>query len=495
MAETKTQTTEEPTIEEIIAAAKKGLESQEWLKMLAAPITNSPGAYALRKAIEAGEMIIEYQKRKSDEFKTDIQEIKDKANYAPRGSVQTLCSENGSITLQDDGTISLAAGTVSHLALDPGGNLTTENVATSVKTNFVSVDADDIVINNHKLNQKLYELADFKKIKNTYDGSTQIAGNLTMLGTVLVKAWEPNLQRYVLVRRQVNIPVFSPSVGGAAVHPGLNITPDTEFIRKFRSSLNQTGISTYSDLMSSLQASRAAAISEQEKATAAQNEEIKKANEAKQATSMTTLTGQNPATTGASQVAAGTAAQPGSSGQNMTPASKPAVDGWDAANNRPNDPEAYWYNVKCKSHKFYVMKGHTTVETWNCNYSSFGTVEKKISGDQKTPLGVFKISTVIKNNMANDKLPSGCKIPNATGVFGPYFMDISVGFGIGVHGDYPSEDAKGTKCLLNDAPFGKDAVEGQGSTHGCIRLSNADVTTMATKYANMKPGQYIKIEA
>lgn len=294
---------QEITIEEITAAAKQGLNSDAWQKIMAVPLDTDSAAYDLRKAIINGETVVAYQKQKNDDFTVSREEIHDTAQYAPRGSHQVFNSENGSVALKDDGTISFAAGTVSHMELDPGGNLTIENVDTSIKTNFLSIGADDIVINNHKLNQKLYELADFKKIKNTYDGSTQIAGNLAMLGTVLVKAWEPNLERYVLVRRQINIPVFSPDIGGAEVNPGLNITPDTEFIRKFRKALNRSGISSFDDMMSTLQAARAAAIMTQEQATAAQNEAVKQENAAKQATSMTTLTGQDPLTMGASQIA------------------------------------------------------------------------------------------------------------------------------------------------------------------------------------------------
>ena len=255
---------------------------------------------------DAKKIKVEYQKQKADNYDTNIQKIKDPAEYIPRGLHQAFYSEDGSIALKDDGTVSLAASIVNHLELDPGGNLSIQSVDTDIKTNFFSVAADDIIVNNHKLNQKLYELADFKKIKNTYDGTTHIAGNLTMLGTVLVKAWEPNLQRYVLVRRQINMPVFSPNIGGAEVNPGLNITPDTEFIRKFKKALDKSGISSYDDLMSGLERMRAADIMTQEQATAAQNEAIKQENAAKQVTSMTTLTGQDPIAFGASQIIAGT---------------------------------------------------------------------------------------------------------------------------------------------------------------------------------------------
>lgn len=485
------------TREDILTAAKQGLNSTAWKAIAKISDLGSPELNMLRAAIVAGETIVEYQKEKPNNFITNKENIKDKANYAPRGDHQVFCSDNGSIALKDDGTVSMAAGTVSHLELDPGGNLIAENVDTTIKTNFFSLDADDIVINNHKLNQKLYELADFKKVLNTYDGTSKIAGGLTMLGTVFVKAWEPNLQRYVLVRRQVNMPIFSPAIGGAAVNPGLNITPETEFIRKFKKALKSSGIQSYNDLISGLEAARAAAITNQEKATATVNEKIKKENEAKQATSMTTLTNQDAGgSIVPSQVAAGTVSQQqnGKTENAMSPTNKPSIDGWDAANNRPNDPEVYWYKVECRAHNFYVMKGHDVIESWKCNTSSFGSSANKVLGDNKTPIGIFKIES--PENTLNDKLDSGCKYPGKSGVFGPWYTEINLGGSLGischiaVHGDYPSEN--NSKTLLTDASFGKDAVPGQGSTHGCVRLSNENDTTFATKYA--KAGQYIKIE-
>ena len=311
MAEQTTQ--KEWTAEEILAAAKEGLDSNAWKLVLTAPLT-APVLISLRAAIAAGEQILEYQKTVPDNYETNINDIKDKANYAPRGSHQVLCNENGSIALKDDGTISLASDTVNHLEMDSGGNLLVTNVDTSVKANSFSLESDDIVINNHKLNQKLYELADFKKVLNTYDGTPRIAGGLTMMGTVLVKAWETNLQRYVLVRRQVNMPVFSPSIGGPDVQPGLNITPDTEAIRKFKNSLNKSCISSYGDLMSGLQAARAAAVAEQEQATALKNQEMTEAAAIQSLTSMATLTGQDPVTFGASSIATGSSSYGGGGG-------------------------------------------------------------------------------------------------------------------------------------------------------------------------------------
>ena len=77
-----------------------------------------------------------------------------------------------------------------------------------------------------------------------------------MLGTVLVRAWEPNLKRYVMIRRLINIPLFSPSLGSTDVAPGLNITPNTEQIQSMIDTFNTSGISSMSDYINQLRQQR-----------------------------------------------------------------------------------------------------------------------------------------------------------------------------------------------------------------------------------------------
>ena len=48
-------------------------------------------------------------------------------------------------------------------------------------------------------------------------------GNLTMMGTVLVKTYEPTLKKWVLMRRQVRMPVFSNLLDSAVVDDRLDL--------------------------------------------------------------------------------------------------------------------------------------------------------------------------------------------------------------------------------------------------------------------------------
>lgn len=83
------------------------------------------------------------------------------------------------------------------------GNITDDSLQHNIKTVRASLSCSDLVINNHKMNSYLYEITNMKKLQNT------AIGNFTVFGTVLVKTYDPNLEKWVLIRRQVRVPLFS----------------------------------------------------------------------------------------------------------------------------------------------------------------------------------------------------------------------------------------------------------------------------------------------
>ncbi|MGL5507547.1 MAG: hypothetical protein ACRDB0_06570 [Paraclostridium sp.] len=109
-----------------------------------------------------------------------------------------------SIAMKSDGNTSIAAGEYGQIKLDKELGLINQ---ISLQSNTVTVQkhikANDITINNHKLNNQLWELTDFKQSSGT------AIGGLTVSANVLVKTWEPTLQKWVLMRRQVRVPLFS----------------------------------------------------------------------------------------------------------------------------------------------------------------------------------------------------------------------------------------------------------------------------------------------
>jgi hypothetical protein len=78
------------------------------------------------------------------------------------------------------------------------------------------------------LNPKIWEITDFRKL--TLPNNTEaLVGNFCVTGSVLVKAWEVNLKRYVMIRRPARMPLFSPLLNLPKIMPELGITDPLEF--------------------------------------------------------------------------------------------------------------------------------------------------------------------------------------------------------------------------------------------------------------------------
>lgn len=158
------------------------------------------------------------------EFSTKLSDLENKAKNLNRMTEKGLINESigSSAIVRDNGQINLTASTSSQYKLNPNGQSieqTLESNTISVRKNF---SVNELIINNHKLNPDLYELTDFKT-RDILPGQDVIIGNLCVCGSVLVKAWEPNLKRYVLIRRPVRMPMFSNKLNTPSINSGLNI--------------------------------------------------------------------------------------------------------------------------------------------------------------------------------------------------------------------------------------------------------------------------------
>lgn len=158
------------------------------------------------------------------EFSTKLSDLENKAKNLNRMTEKGLINESigSSAIVRDNGQINLTASTSSQYKLNPNGQSieqTLESNTISVRKNF---SVNELIINNHKLNPDLYELTDFKT-RDILPGQDVIIGNLCVYGSVLVKAWEPNLKRYVLIRRPIRVPMFSNKLNTLSINSGLNI--------------------------------------------------------------------------------------------------------------------------------------------------------------------------------------------------------------------------------------------------------------------------------
>ena len=160
-----------------------------------------------------------------------LAEIKEIANYLDHENDKGIVNrESGSsVTVRANGDVNMASSIISQSKLNGQNGYEIDICIQSVlKAVRRSLDIDEIVINKHKLNPDLYELCDMRTVGNN------TIGNLTLNSTVLVKAWEPTLKKWVLIRRPARTQPFSPLLNLPDAPPNLDINTDiSEEILKF----------------------------------------------------------------------------------------------------------------------------------------------------------------------------------------------------------------------------------------------------------------------
>ena len=128
-----------------------------------------------------------------------------KSSTATLGKDKALINKNSqsTVAVKGNGTTVMNSGVYAQYKCDQVSGVTTEYSLQSI-TNTVQkeLSANDIIINRHKLNTQLFEFTNMKDVLGT------AIGNLTMNATVLVKAWEPTLEKFVLIRRPARFAVF-----------------------------------------------------------------------------------------------------------------------------------------------------------------------------------------------------------------------------------------------------------------------------------------------
>lgn len=172
-----------------------------------------------------GSINVVVEPEKPKEFTPKLRDLMDKSMNLSRMSEQGLINEkNGAaVVVREDGIISLSSSKDAYLRLTPQGRCVTTSFENVHISNRETIRTDEVVINDHKLNPQLWELTNFKETSVTNNQHVYV-GNLCMCGSVLVKAWEPNLKRYMLIRRPWRGPVFGTQMNVAEIMPALGIT-------------------------------------------------------------------------------------------------------------------------------------------------------------------------------------------------------------------------------------------------------------------------------
>lgn len=160
-------------------------------------------------------------------FKPLLNKIKERARRVTRRKEKGIVNRKSgsSMAIREDGNVNVVSNKNTQYKLKSDGKTAEAAHLSETIANRRKITADDVIINNHKLNPKLYEFTDFKSV---YNDKNKVVGNLNMFGTVLVKAWEPTLEKYVLIRRLASMPIFSPELNTPEIHPDLSIESDLE---------------------------------------------------------------------------------------------------------------------------------------------------------------------------------------------------------------------------------------------------------------------------
>ena len=108
------------------------------------------------------------------------------------------------------------------------GNITDESLQHNIKTVRANISCSDLIVNNHKMNSYLYEITNMKKLKGT------AIGNFTVSGTVLVKTYDKNIDKWVLIRRQVRVPMFSNLLDPYVIDERLDVPDGSTSIYRYK---------------------------------------------------------------------------------------------------------------------------------------------------------------------------------------------------------------------------------------------------------------------
>ena len=174
----------------------------------------------------AEEILLKINNENTKSAASLLAEYKERISYPDRQSDVGLVNPKNSsmVVIKENGDINLTQNETSNIKIN--NNQVVETAPESVTvTNRKTLHTDEIVVNNHKLNPQILELSDVRVL---FDNPDDAIGNLMMDGTVLVKTWEPNLNRYVLMRRKIRTPLFSKTLNTPQAPENMDVV--TQFI-------------------------------------------------------------------------------------------------------------------------------------------------------------------------------------------------------------------------------------------------------------------------
>ena len=161
----------------------------------------------------------------TEEFNQTRKQVEEMSKFIQRGHEAGIMNDttHSSVVVRHTGQINLSASIYSSYKLNPNGKAIESSMESVILSNRRKLSINDVVVNEHKLNPYLYDFTDMKKVSITQNNNLGV-GNLCLFGSVLVKAWERNLKRYVMIRRPARIPMFSNILNIPEIDKGLGVT-------------------------------------------------------------------------------------------------------------------------------------------------------------------------------------------------------------------------------------------------------------------------------
>lgn len=140
----------------------------------------------------------------------------------------------GTLVTKQSGTTTMNSGIYAQYKCDKDSGVTTETAMQSISNTVQrELTTSDLIINRHKFNTQLIELTNIVANMDT------VMGDLTVNSTILVKAWEPTLEQYVLIRRPARFPVFGNLLDAYTIDDRLALKEDyDEDLLEYKRNLN-----------------------------------------------------------------------------------------------------------------------------------------------------------------------------------------------------------------------------------------------------------------
>lgn len=181
------------------------------------------------------EGVLSFTQSKPEELTKQVAKIKNEANnYSRNNGVALIDQKTGAGIASRYSGVDLSSGFLQKINLDSSSGQTFNYAPEHV--DYVNTEKKyfyDMIFNDHKFNNLLFEYTDFKQYKDQYK-NTHTIGGFCVYGSMMVKAWDAQLGKNVLIRRPCRIPMFGNMTNVPAFNKGLMYDDPSELTEEYK---------------------------------------------------------------------------------------------------------------------------------------------------------------------------------------------------------------------------------------------------------------------